>query len=63
MEDKVRVLQGVVHGDDARSELPGGIWEQHLTFTELNGVRYLEEGNGRWHPRGNRRARSHALTK
>jgi hypothetical protein len=35
---------------DARSELPDGLWEQHLTFTELNGVRYLEEGNGRWLP-------------
>ncbi len=26
----------------------GGIWSQHLKFTELGGVRYLEEGNGQW---------------
>jgi hypothetical protein len=33
---------------DARVELPGGVWEQYLKFTELDGVRYLEEGNGQW---------------
>ena len=32
----------------ARVNLPGGTWEQHLNFIELNGVRYLDEGNGRW---------------
>jgi len=33
---------------DARVELPEGLWEQYLKFTELNGVRYLDEGNGAW---------------
>jgi arylsulfatase A-like enzyme len=33
---------------DAKSELPGGTWEQYIKFTELGGVRYLEEGNGHW---------------
>jgi arylsulfatase A-like enzyme len=33
---------------EARAELPGGVWEQYLKFTEINGVRYLDEGNGRW---------------
>ena len=36
---------------NATNELQGGTWEQYLKFTELNGVRYLEEGNGRWTPR------------
>ena len=27
---------------------PGGQWEQYLNYTELNGVRYLEEGNSQW---------------
>lgn len=35
---------------EAKIELPGGVWEQHLAFIELNGVRYLEEGNGNWTP-------------
>jgi hypothetical protein len=35
---------------DARRELANGVWEQYLKFTEVNGVRYLEEGNGRWLP-------------
>jgi hypothetical protein len=26
--------------------LDGSAWEQYLNFTEVNGVRYLEEGNG-----------------
>jgi arylsulfatase A-like enzyme len=30
----------------ARSELPGGTWEQYLQVSEVNGVRYLDEGNG-----------------
>jgi arylsulfatase A-like enzyme len=33
---------------DARVHLAGGRWSQYLTFTELNGVRYLDEGNGQW---------------
>jgi len=36
---------------DARVEFSDGLWEQYLKFTELNGVRYLEEGNGHWTPR------------
>jgi predicted AlkP superfamily pyrophosphatase or phosphodiesterase len=31
---------------DARVDLGNGVWEQYLKFTELNGVRYLDEGNG-----------------
>jgi len=31
---------------DAHERLDGGIWKQYLKFTEVNGVRYLEEGNG-----------------
>ncbi len=33
---------------DASALLAGGKWDQYLIFTELNGVRYLNEGNGRW---------------
>ncbi len=33
---------------DARCVVANGVWEQYLKFTELNGVRYLDEGNGRW---------------
>ena len=29
-------------------KVAGGIWSQYLKFTELGGVRYLEEGNGQW---------------
>jgi len=44
-------LRGVELGRrDARKEFPGGNWEQYLRFTEINGVRYLEEGNGHWSP-------------
>jgi arylsulfatase A-like enzyme len=35
---------------DARHELSNGVWEQYLKFTEVNGVRYLDEGNGSWQP-------------
>jgi len=31
---------------DAQAGVAGGKWAQYLTFTELNGVRYLDEGNG-----------------
>jgi arylsulfatase A-like enzyme len=34
----------------ARAELKTGIWEQYLDFTEVNGVRYLDEGNGKFTP-------------
>ena len=34
----------------ARTDLGDGAWEQYLNFTELNGVRYLDEGNGHWSP-------------
>lgn len=30
----------------ARRDTPGGTWTQYLQITELNGVRYLDEGNG-----------------
>jgi arylsulfatase A-like enzyme len=33
---------------DAEVKFPNGVWRQYLTFTELNGVRYLDEGNGQW---------------
>jgi arylsulfatase A-like enzyme len=57
-----RVLSEAIIGDtpplrdvelgrrDAKVELKDGTWKQHLKFTEINGVRYLEEGNGRWTP-------------
>ena len=35
----------------ARRDFANGTWEQYLRFTEVNGVRYLEEGNGNWQPR------------
>lgn len=35
----------------ARKEFAQGTWQQHLKFTEVNGVRYLDEGNGAWSPR------------
>jgi arylsulfatase A-like enzyme len=35
----------------ARNEFPDGRWEQYLEFTEVGGVRYLDEGNGRWIPK------------
>ena len=35
---------------DAKVELKDGTWKQYLKFTEVNGVRYLEEGNGKWTP-------------
>ena len=30
----------------AKTDLPGGEWSQYLSVTEVNGVRYLDEGNG-----------------
>ena len=33
---------------DAEVKLPGGTWRQYLRFTEINGERYFEEGNGQW---------------
>ncbi|HEV2693385.1 MAG TPA: alkaline phosphatase family protein [Verrucomicrobiae bacterium] len=35
---------------EAKTELTDGTWREYLKFTEVNGVRYLEEGNGRWMP-------------
>jgi arylsulfatase A-like enzyme len=35
---------------EVKAVLVGGTWEEYLKFTEVNGVRYLEEGNGRWEP-------------
>lgn len=36
---------------ETRREFSRGSWEQYLQFTEVNGVRYLDEGNGRWIPK------------
>ncbi|TAL06169.1 MAG: alkaline phosphatase family protein [Verrucomicrobia bacterium] len=36
---------------EAKADLPDGVWQQHLKFTELNGVCYLDEGNGGWSPK------------
>ena len=33
---------------EAQTKLAGGTWSQYLSFIELNGVRYLDEGNGKW---------------
>ena len=35
---------------DAQARLGEVVWEQYLKFTELNGVRYLDEGNGNTRP-------------
>jgi arylsulfatase A-like enzyme len=35
----------------ARRDTAGGYWEQYLQVSEVNGVRYLDEGNGAWLPR------------
>jgi arylsulfatase A-like enzyme len=32
----------------ARRETAAGTWEQYLQVSEVNGVRYLDEGNGAW---------------
>jgi arylsulfatase A-like enzyme len=33
---------------DSQVRLPGGSWSQYLIFTELDGERYLDEGDGEW---------------
>ena len=55
-----RVLQEALVGETAilsrvelgrretQIKLAGGTWTQYLSFSELNGVRYLDEGNGQW---------------
>jgi len=44
-------LRGVELGRrEAKREFKDANWEQYLKFTEVNGVRYLEEGNGRLTP-------------
>lgn len=57
-----RVLREALNGDAApapqvvpgrlvaRQDFPHGTWQQQLQFTEVNGVRYLDEGNGNWSP-------------
>jgi arylsulfatase A-like enzyme len=35
---------------EAEAALKDGAWKQYLKYTEVNGVRYLEEGNGHWTP-------------
>ena len=37
---------------EAQVRLNGGTWSQYLAFVELNGVRYLDEGNSQWIPSG-----------
>jgi arylsulfatase A-like enzyme len=32
----------------AERKLNGGTWRQYLNISEVNGVRYLDEGNGEW---------------
>ncbi len=61
-----RVLGEALSGDDpalksydtqrltARRETAGGVWEQYLQVSEVNGVRYLDEGNGELRLRGDR---------
>lgn len=45
-------LRGVeLKRSDTQKEFPHGHWQQYLKFTEVNGVRYLDEGNGRWTPK------------
>lgn len=34
----------------ARQALPAGEWRQYLAVSEVNGVRYLDEGNSAWTP-------------
>jgi arylsulfatase A-like enzyme len=44
-------LRGIEIGRrEAKREFKAANWEQFLKFTEVNGVRYLEEGNGRLTP-------------
>jgi predicted AlkP superfamily pyrophosphatase or phosphodiesterase len=31
---------------EAKAQLDGFVWEQYLNYTEVNGVRYFDEGNG-----------------
>ncbi len=35
---------------EAHTDVPEGEWSQYLSFTEVNGVRYLDEGNGQFTP-------------
>ncbi|MFI5335712.1 MAG: hypothetical protein ACHQ5A_02950, partial [Opitutales bacterium] len=35
----------------ARRALDGGLWTQYLQVAEVNGVRYLDEGNGAYQPK------------
>ena len=35
----------------ARNEMSGGTWAQYLQVSEVNGVRYLDEGNGAYQPK------------
>ena len=32
---------------EASRKLDGKVWNQYLMYTEVNGVRYFDEGNGR----------------
>jgi predicted AlkP superfamily pyrophosphatase or phosphodiesterase len=37
--------------DRATVQIGGGTWSQYLKFADVGGVRYLEAGNGQWHPK------------
>ncbi len=37
---------------EAHRDTAGGTWRQYLEVSEVNGVRYLDEGNGEFAPRG-----------
>ena len=43
----------------AQRELPEGIWTQYLQVAEVNGVRYLDEGNGTFAPKAATSAPAH----
>jgi len=36
---------------DATRELANGVWHQYLDVSEVNGIRYYDEGNGRLTPK------------
>ncbi len=36
---------------NARHEFSDGLWGQYLQVSEVNGVRYLDEGNGAYQPK------------
>jgi arylsulfatase A-like enzyme len=47
-DDAAAVAKVKLGRRDAQARLAGGTWSQYLTFVEVNGVRYFDEGNGQW---------------